>query len=442
MEDLGLTSGTVLFLLLAQAGCVLLRITRSHCATLRFQTGLFLTAYVLRFVLSLVIYGCGLVQVIRDEDGSGWLTGVGLHQRWVDEGVGMAEAPELIVDAFRSSNKGYYFLLALLYHFVEPTRLPAAVINGFCGALAIIFAYRTAASLFTDRVARRVGIWLCVFPSLALWSAQTVKEPVVILLETMAVYGCVRLRQSVFPLSHLALTVVCVILLVPFRFYAAYFAAAALIASSIFPASGRDRLCVGPRFGAGLLVVFFVTTGLLAHHEAQYAHWDLDNLQRVRSYTARTTGSGFESSFDVRTPVGFGLMLTVGALHLLLAPFPWQLLGGSLRMLLVAPEMLYWWWLVLVGVIPGLWDAVRHRFNDVLPLLVMLVGFGVIYSLTFSNVGLIYRQRAQFLPWLLVFAAVSLERRRYRQRTTDLTRGSCHVGLQLVPNLEPTATGR
>jgi len=442
MEELGLASGTAIFLTLGSVGCALLGITRAHRATLRFQIGLFLAAYSIRFLMSLAIYGFGLVQVIKDEDGSGWLTGVGLHQRWVDEGVGLAEVPELIASAFLSSNKGYWYFLALLYHFIEPSRLPAAVINGFCGALAIIFAYRTAASLFSNKVARRVGIWLCVFPSVATWSAQTVKEPVVILFETMAVYGCVRLRQSRFSLSHLFLTLVCIILLVPFRFYAAYLAAAALIASSIVPVSGQDRFNVGPKLGAVLLVLFFVTTGLLAHHESQYAHWDLDNLQRVRSYTAQTTGSGFESTLDVRTPGGFGLMLAVGAAHLMLAPFPWQLVGGSIRMLLVAPEMLYWWWLVFVAVIPGLGYALRNRFSDILPLLIMLIGFGVLYSLTFSNVGLIYRQRAQLLPWLLVFAAVGLERRWQRRLTRAASRLPRTAGRLMMASLNPAEARR
>jgi len=442
VEDLGLASGIAIFLMLGLIGCALLGLTRAHRRTLRFQTGLFVASYGLRFMMSLIIYVFGFVDVIKDEDGSGWLTGVGYHQSWVDQGVGLAEVPGLIASAFLSSNKGYYYLLAVLYYIIEPCRLPVAAINGFCGALAIVFAYRTAASLFSDRVARRVGIWLCIFPSMVIWSAQTVKEPIVILLETMAVYGCVRLRQSRFPLPHLLVTLICIILLVPFRFYAAYLAIMALVAASLLPASGRGRLNIGPKLGVLLIGGFFVTTGLLAHHESQYAHWDLDNLQQVRSYTARTTGSGFESSLDVRTPSGFGLMLVIGAAHLLLAPFPWQLFGGSVRMLLVAPETFYWWWLVFVAVIPGLKYSLRHHFNDILPLLVMLIGFGLVYSLTFSNVGLIYRQRAQFLPWLLIFAAVNLEHRR-QCRFARLARGRrWPAGMSVIAGLPTHAIER
>jgi hypothetical protein len=76
--------------------------------------------------------------------------------------------------------------------------------------------------------------------------------------------------------------------------------------------------------------------------------------------------------------------------------------------------VVYWWWLVFRGVIPGLRLALRRRFNDVLPLLVMLIGFGLLYSVTFVNVGMIYRQRAQLMSWLLTFAAVGLEQRHLR----------------------------
>src|SRR5262249_15595670 len=137
----------------------------------------------------------------------------------------------------------------------------------------------------------------------------------------------------------LVTTLTCIVLLIPFRFYAAYLAAAAIVASSLFPASGRGGFNIGAKLGAVAICGFFATTGVLAHHESQYRGWDLEHLQDVRSYTARTTGSGFNADLDVQTPGGFGLSLLIGAAHLLLAPFPWQLASGSARMLMVAPEM-------------------------------------------------------------------------------------------------------
>jgi hypothetical protein len=122
-------------------------------------------------------------------------------------------------------------------------------------------------------------------------------------------------------------------------------------------------------------------------------------------------GSGVETGYDIRTPSGLILGTAVGAAHLALAPFPWQLGRASLRMLLTLPELLIWWYLFFAGLLPGLWVAVRQRFSEVQPLLFFIAGLGLLYSMMFGNVGLIFRQRAQLLPWLLIFAVVGLEHR-------------------------------
>jgi hypothetical protein len=80
-------------------------------------------------------------------------------------------------------------------------------------------------------------------------------------------------------------------------------------------------------------------------------------------------------------------------------------------MALTAPEMVVWWVFVFRRVLPGLAYAVRHRLSDVMPLLVFVCLMGAVYSVTFGNVGTAYRQRAQLMPHLLVFAGLGLERR-------------------------------
>ena len=102
-------------------------------------------------------------------------------------------------------------------------------------------------------------------------------------------------------------------------------------------------------------------------------------------------------------------MTLFGGVHLLLAPFPWQLRSGSVRMALTAPEMVVWWFVFFALVLPGLKHAIRHRFGDVMPLLLFLMLLSGVYGLTFGNVGTAYRQRAQLMPYLLIFAAMRLE---------------------------------
>src|SRR5207253_11217829 len=130
------------------------------------------------------------------EDASGWTGGVALQQRWAEQGVGLFDLPFVLIDAFGGHHRGYFYLLGALFYLTEaPYRLSAAALNGLFGALTVVFAYRVARSLFSPWVATRAGWWTCLFTSIVIWSAQTVKEPVILCLEGVALYGCVRLQQ-------------------------------------------------------------------------------------------------------------------------------------------------------------------------------------------------------------------------------------------------------
>lgn len=404
-------------LVLAGLGTYLITLTQRFRETIPEQVKLFLVALLVRFTMSVVIYEFNFSQVLGDEDSSGWLGGVMHWNRWVQRQVSLVDLPGELLAAFEGNHRGYSYLVGALFYFVnEPARLPAAALNGFFGAMTVVFAYRIARTLFSPWVATRVGWLACLFPSMIIWSAQTLKEPVVIFLETVALYACVHLKLSGFSTRYIVLCGLAIVLLLPFRFYAAYIAAAAAGLALALPQLGRGRFT----FVSGAAVVALVGTlvissGLFARNEAYIEKFDLQMVQNFRRDIAKGSGSGVESSFDIRTPTGLILGTAVGAAHLALAPFPWQLGGASLRMLLTLPELLVWWYLVFAGLIPGLVYVVRQRFSEVQPMLFFIAGLGLLYSMMFGNVGLIFRQRAQLLPWLLIFAVVGLEQR-YVQR--------------------------
>jgi hypothetical protein len=141
----------------------------------------------------------------------------------------------------------------------------------------------------------------------------------------------------------------------------------------------------------------------------------LKTIERFKASVATGYGSGVKSQYDLNSPTGLAMAIGVGGAHLLLAPFPWQLGDASLRMLLTTPELAVWWWLVFMGLIPGAWHICRTRLADTQPMLFFIIGLGLLYSMMFGNVGLIFRQRAQLLPWLLIIAVVGLERRAMRK---------------------------
>ncbi|MBI1765372.1 MAG: glycosyltransferase family 39 protein [Acidobacteria bacterium] len=429
--------GILILLVLAGGGAYLLTLTQRHRESLAEQVKLFLVALLTRFAMAVTVYEFGLVQVLGDEDSSGWLGGVLYFNRWAQRHMSLVDLPGELLGAFEGQHRGYSYLVGTLFYFTgEPARLSAAALNCFFGALTVVFVYRIARTLFSPWVATRAGWLACFFPSMIIWSAQTLKEPVVILLETVALYGCVQLKLSGFSLRYVLLCGFAIVLLLPFRFYAAYIAAAAAVVALTLPRLSQARSTfVSGVAVVGLVGALAVSSGLFARNEAYFEKFDLQMVQNFRHDVAKGAGSGVENNFDIRTPGGLVLGTAVGAAHLALAPFPWQLGGASVRALLTLPELLVWWYLFFAGLLPGLWYLVRQRFSEVQPMLFFVAGLGLLYSMMFGNVGLIFRQRAQLLPWLLIFAVVGLQQRRARRWAEQQPVAALPVWVEPEPEL-------
>ena len=164
-----------------------------------------------------------------------------------------------------------------------------------------------------------------------IWSSQTIKEPVIIFLETLAVYGCVNIRYKGFSVRHTILTFACIALLYPFRAYATYIITIATFAG-LFPRFKPGQFSIGPIVALGLLAGLLTFSGFQAGYEKQTELLDLEYSGNFRRDIADSR-SGVKLDVDLNTSTGMGLALLVGAVHLLLAPFPWQLASGSTRML-------------------------------------------------------------------------------------------------------------
>ncbi len=448
-----LSLGVAFLLLFAGLGSCLIALTRNHSQTRREQIALFLCALGARFAASAVVYEMGLVKVLGDEDSSGWSAGLTLSNGWEKQGLSMLSLPEMWAGAYEKHHVGYQYLAGLFFFVTGASaRMPLAAMNCFFGALTVVLVYRVAISLFSRWTAARAGWVACFFPSLIIWSAQTLKEPIIIFLEALALYACVRLKLSGFSVKYVLLCAAAIVLLPPFRFYAAYLAGAVAVMALVIPRVGARihariygsdkgkssfKAALAALAIAALVAPLIVSSGVLARNEAILERFtQLKEIERFRANVATGYGSGVDGGYDLSSPEGLAMAIIVGGAHLLLAPFPWQLGGGSLRMLLTTPELAVWWWLFFVGLIPGLWRVCRTRLADVQPMLFFILGLGLLYSMMFGNVGLIYRQRAQLLPWLLIIAIAGLEQRAIRRL---LKRGAQAAGAAL---LQPKQAGR
>lgn len=437
MEDAGLLSGLMHFISFAVIGVCALQ-ANANRRDVGHQVRLFLIMFSVRFAMAIVLYQFGFVRYLGDEDSSGWVVGAAYAEGWNQQGVDFIDLPRLFAQSYELHHKGYYYVLGILYFITgSPTRLAAAALNCFIGALTGIVGYRTATTLFSQRIGVRVGWWLCFYPSLIIWSAQTVKEPIVIFLESLAVYGCVALRQRGVTLKHVASMLLSIVLLIPFRFYAAYLAGATVVLSILLGGAGTGRRNTVGQFvlSTGVAISALIIALALVGGEKEselIQHYDLAGIEKYRNAIAESTTSGVKIEYDLRSPGGLTASVAIGSAHLLFAPFPWQLATGSLRMLLVAPEVVLWWWLLLAGVWPGLKYTMRTRLRDILPLVFMVIGLGLLYSMMFSNVGLVYRQRAQLLPWLLIFGVVGRDIVSSRNQRHNVYTGKSHKEGDLV----------
>ena len=408
MDDVGLGTGVFAFAALAALGSVLLSGT-ARGRTRVFQINLFLAAFAIRFITSIIIYQFGLINALKDEDGSGWVVGVAYKEHWERERRTVADVPLMVAEAYGVQNKGYYYLLGGVFFFTGlEGRLVAAALNGFFGAMTAVVVYRTARDLTPERSATWVGWYTCLFPSLIIWSAQTIKEPVVIFLESVVLSAAVRLRSASLNPALIAVCVLAIVALVPFRFYAAYVAIVTVLVGVLLPSNRLTSNDLARLLGGAGLALLIALAGGFLQREASTQYLDAEYIEKFRRYAAEGQGSGVQVETSLGTTAGLGLTLVVGGLHLLLAPFPWQWFGG-LRKMMVVPEVIFWWWLLWHYILPGTRYVVTRRLATFAPILLFLVLMSLLYSVMFSNVGLVYRQRAQLLPWLFIIAAVGRE---------------------------------
>jgi Dolichyl-phosphate-mannose-protein mannosyltransferase len=408
-------AGVVVFGLLTLCGMLLL--TRGGAQTRR-PVGLFLLAFGIRSLAGLALYQCGLVNVIGEPDAEAWSWGWAQAEVWRGHIEHAGSLPPSILGAFSGANRGYIYLCAMmLFPLGIPSRLAIAFMNSFFGGLTVVLVFMTAERLFDREIARIAGVLAAFFPSLIIWSAQTLKEPVVIFCECLILYAVVRLREG-FSLRHLFYALAGVILVSTMRFYVTYIALGVVGLALLMPQTGISRR----HFAAGLLFILLAFPilkglGFLEGTGEQMGSFDLKYVEHYRNVTSmgKGAGSGVRTDIDVTTPGGAALATVIGMAHLMLAPFPWQLGNASIKMLMTLPELLIWWWLFFSGVVPGLIHAVRTRFSAVQPVLLFIVPLSILYGMIFANIGLAFRYRASLLPFYLMFAALGLVIRRRRR---------------------------
>jgi len=412
-------------------GLSLLRDERERGILMR----LFLGAYALRVLFAIVLYKTGLSATFAGGDDSVWLLGWMNSRFWRGWSVmpitgpyGYPESdfPKSLFDVYTTNlrnNVGYHYFASLFYFLLDVrSQMALAFFNCMAGALTTVMTWKVAREFFSEKASTFAGWAAAVLPALLIWSALTIKESWVILFQIVAffaVYRCSRRFNPVYALLVLGLTV----LSLGFRFYVAWFMVGSIIiAFACFRSRNPGRTAFTGLVGVVVLFTALSAAGVVKFDVLSILQSQLKEFNSFRtavsggltsgpsgSYGTSGTGSGVKLDYDVTTPGGAAMMLMVGATYLLLSPFPWQV--NSVRQALALPDVMVWYYLLFCFVLPGIAYSWRTHKALLLSLLAFMLPLILFYSITFGNVGLVYRQRAQLMPFLFVLAAAGYDKR-------------------------------
>ena len=156
----------------------------------------------------------------------------------------------------RASTEAIKCLLGVYFYVTRlDSELSAAALSCFAGAMTAVMSYRLARTLFSEWVAVRVGWLVCFFPSMIVWSIQTIKEPFVILSEVIAIYACTILRTRGFSMRHILIWALSILFALPLRFYVAYMLAGVFLVP-FWPQTLAAAACRSDRPSRGAIILF------------------------------------------------------------------------------------------------------------------------------------------------------------------------------------------
>jgi hypothetical protein len=293
---------------------------------------------------------------------------------------------------------GYCF-----YLFGAVNLVPKMLICTF-GAWTSVLTALIAEELFPGS-GRRAGWMTALFPSLVLWTSLVLKDGVALLgVEVFLTAFILRVGRT-----RLSAPLV-VLLAVPglgaiaaSRAYEMGFLAAAVVGALLIGRGGRFGRNLGLYAVVSLALVLFMQRYIQQPVDFTGDESPLAKLAAIRSGFAEGTGSAIRHDIvDVRSPAGLVAWIPIGLAYFFFAPLPFT--GGSIISAATTPEMLVWY-----AMLPSMWRglrrASRERSVGFLVLFLFTMSSAIGWSILVTNVGTIYRFRAQIMFVLLILAA-------------------------------------
>lgn len=366
-----------------------------------FLLKIFLIGLILRILAAVLINSFALQQFFGpDSTAYDWQGNI-LYNYWLGN---LPENSPAVIGATNRAQAGWgmYYIVAIIYLLIGNNNLAVQFFCAVLGAATTLGIYFCAKNIFANtRVAKTAAVIVALSPSLILWSAQALKDGIVVFLLVVTINMVLRLQKQLSYPSFILL-MVSLFGIFSLRFYISYLLVLAIVGSFVISKS-TDSAAIIKR-GVLLLFIGLAVMGFMSTRniEKELDQFSLEKLNETREDLARGN-AGFGRDLDVSTAEGALSALPIGFVYLMFAPFPWQM--GNFRQVITFPEMVLWY-SSIPFLISGLWYTLKHRLRPSIAVLLFTMMLTVSYSLYLGNVGTAYRQRAQVQIFHFMFIAV------------------------------------
>jgi len=293
-----------------------------------------------------------------------------------------------------------FFAASVFYLFGYKPDILFLFVN-FLGALTVLNIYFITRRLFNEQSAKYSSLIIAVLPSIVLWTSLPLKDPYSAFFISSIIHLTLRVKER-FRINNVLLII---FLIAMVGFVRSYLLFIVLLAVGFVFIPYRKET-----FLKNIIVTFIIAiafAAILSSHEAR-------NVPTYKSESAFQTlqqtrkgfyqgGSKILGNIDVSNPVNAFMYLPS---MFFLAPFPWDITGSMIHNLATAEGLI--WYYFFYYAIKGIIRSLKDGNFDTIPVLVIIAVLSTAYALAITNLGAMYRFRAQVSIFMIVFTGYGL----------------------------------
>ena len=303
------------------------------------------------------------------------------------------------------SAKFISLVLSIPYYFFGRSILMAQSISLLLGVFSVFLGWKIATMIWNNQIAKRVGWFIALFPSLILYSSLTLKEPYICFFLLVALYGVVSwVKTDKLKSVFLALTGFTGAI-----FFHGSYIVGAIIFVLIF---GFRNILISTtklRFNYKIftfLFIFVVLSQLYISNKIKVPYLgnfetstDMTRLLHKTSISTRGEAA-WPEWIKMNSPIEAIYKLPVRAIYFVFSPFPWDV-KKSTHLLGMIDAFLYLYLSFLIFCNrKAIWKDRTSRI-----ILILLLSYIFVYAVGVGNFGTALRHRSKFVIMFILLAA-------------------------------------